>query len=134
VTYLYLAGPINGCTDDEAINWRDVVKNEIGEANCIDPMRRDFRGIEGEHYESIVLGDKDDICQSRLVLANCWQPSVGTSMEIMYAYTKGKPVIAVCPLGKPSPWITYHCYVAPTLTVATQWVWRRIREGVRGTT
>jgi nucleoside 2-deoxyribosyltransferase len=129
---IYLAGPINGCTDDEAVNWRDIVKQEVGEAGCIDPMRRDFRGQEDEQYAAIVTADKDDIQRCGLVMANCWQPSVGTSMEIMYAHEHGKPIIAVHPFSKPaSPWIRYHCYVAPNLSVAIQWALRRYREGVQ---
>ena len=81
----------------------------LGEENCLDPMRRDFRGIEGDHTEEIVLGDLADIEASDIVLANCWQVSVGTSMEIFRSHDRAKPVVAVVPPGVPvSPWLTYH--------------------------
>lgn len=105
----YLAGPIFGCTDDEAANWRDVAKARLGADNCIDPMDRDYRGREDECVDEIVDGDKYDIARSNFVLANCWTPSWGTSMEVHYAYTIKRPVIAVVqPGSKVSPWLRYH--------------------------
>ncbi len=122
---IYLCGPINGCTDDEAINWRDVAKAIWGEANCIDPMRRDYRGKEIGHVSEIVELDKLDIRESDILLANCWQPSVSTSMEIMYAYTIGVPVIAIVPEGaRVSPWLNYHAlYIVHSLVDAANFIY-----------
>lgn len=104
----YLAGPINGCTDDEAINWREVAKARLGAENCIDPMRRDYRGKEDESVDAIVQGDIFDIHDSNVVLANCWQVSWGTAMEIHYASERGIPVVAILPAGtRISPWLRY---------------------------
>jgi nucleoside 2-deoxyribosyltransferase len=109
---VYLCGPIGGCTDDEAVNWRDVVKARIGAENCLDPMRRDYRGREDEAVSEIVERDKEDIEDSDVVLANCWQPSPGTSMEILYAWEHGIPVYAILPPGaRVSPWYRYHARV-----------------------
>ena len=109
---IYLAGPINGCTDDEANNWRDIAKARLGADNCLDPMRRDFRGREDDCVDEIVWGDLDDIDESDVVLANCWQPSWGTGMEIRYAFAEGKLVIAVLPPGtRVSPWLAYHATI-----------------------
>lgn len=105
----YLCGPINGCTDDEATNWRELAKQALGAENCIDPMRRDYRGIENANVAKIVNGDLDDIDTCDIVLANCWHASWGTAMEIHYAYECCKMVIAVVPPGTSvSPWLTYH--------------------------
>lgn len=104
----YLAGPINGCTDDEAINWRDLAKSLVGAENCIDPMRRDYRGKEDESVNEIVQGDLEDINNSDVVVANCWQMSWGTAMEIHYAGEHGIPVIAILPKdARVSPWLRY---------------------------
>jgi len=106
---VYLAGPINGCTDDEANTWRDIAKSALGKENCIDPMRRDYRGREDECLDEIVILDKLDIVDSDVVLANCWQFSVGTSMEVLFASERGKSVIAVVKPGATvSPWLRFH--------------------------
>ena len=106
---IYLAGPINGCSDDEATNWRDLAKERLGAENCLDPMRRDYRGIEDENTDEIVEGDKLDILAADVVLANCWQVSWGTAMEIYYAWSQDSKVIAVVPPGaRISPWLRYH--------------------------
>jgi len=108
MAHIYLAGPINGCTDEECKNWRNYVQEEWGRA-VIDPMVRDYRGKEHQDYREIVELDKRDIRQSDLVLVNYPKPSVGTSMEIFYAWTIGKPVIVVTPHdAKISPWLRYH--------------------------
>lgn len=111
---VYLCGPINGCTDDEATSWREVAKAELGPDNCIDPMRRDYRGREDSHVTEIVEGDKNDISSCDAVLANCWHASWGTAMEIYLAHLFCKPVIAVVPPGPVSPWLRYHCALVTT--------------------
>jgi len=104
---VYLCGPINGCTDAECTDWREAVKAEF--PNAIDPMRRDYRGREDDCVVEIVELDKIDIMDCDVVLANCPKPSVGTSMEVLYAYTLGKQVACVVPDVKTaSPWLRYH--------------------------
>lgn len=113
---IYLAGPINGCSDDEANNWRDVAKAALGEENCIDPMRRDYRGREDESVNEIVHGDYADIRDSDVMLANCWQVSWGTAMEIHFAFEEGKRVLAILPPGtRVSPWLRYHATIVFSL-------------------
>ena len=104
---IYLCGPINGCTDAEANNWRSEVKKHF--ADCIDPMARDYRGKEAESYREIVDLDKRDVRNADAILVNYDKPSVGTSMEVFYAWTLGKPVIVWCRLDTViSPWLRYH--------------------------
>lgn len=109
---IYLAGPINGCTDEECNDWRAMVRREFSLKLCaksLDPMRRDYRGKEDESVNEIVQLDKLDVERCDMILAACPKPSVGTSMEIFYAWTLGKPVYAVVPDGAPvSPWLRYH--------------------------
>lgn len=104
---IYLCGPINGCNDSECKDWREYVKSIFPES--IDPMRRDYRGKELTLYKEIVELDKDDILHCDVVLANCPYPSVGTSMEIFFAWSNFIPVCAVVPdVSKVSPWLKYH--------------------------
>ena len=56
---IYLCGPINGCTDEEAGDWRDLLKSHYPQA--IDPMKRDYRGVEDVAYREIVDLDKRDV-------------------------------------------------------------------------
>ncbi len=106
---VYLAGAINGCTDEECKDWREYVKSQIGEENTLDPMRRDYRGIEMDNVDEIVEGDKVDIDNSTHMLVHYDRPSVGTSMEILYAWERKLPVIVVAPSDiRLSPWLIYH--------------------------
>jgi hypothetical protein len=109
----YLAGPINGCTDNEAINWREVAKARLGDRYCLDPMRRDYRGREDECVDEIVAGDLADIAASDVMLANCWQVSWGTAMEIFYASSVlDMLVYAVLPPdARVSPWLRHYAHV-----------------------
>lgn len=110
-TKIYLCGPINGCSDFECQVWRSEMEQMLpsNSFEFINPLRRDYRGMELEHLNEIVVLDKIDIDNSDVVLANSFKPSAGTSMEIFYAYTKGKPIVSIIPTDEPvSPWIKYH--------------------------
>ncbi len=108
---VYLAGPINGRSDDDCKTWRDYVKQKL--PLTLDPLRRDYRGRELEPgiAEQIVEEDIQDIFQSDVVLVYFDKPSVGTSMEIRIAKEEfGKKVVLVNKSDAPlSPWLTYHC-------------------------
>ena len=110
---VYLGGPINGCTDEEASGWREAVKAVLlGRGHTWrDPMDRDYRGREMEPgvAELIVGSDKRDIYACDVLLMNAPKPSYGTAMEVLYGYLKGKRVIVVHPEGTvPSPWVVAH--------------------------
>lgn len=105
---VYLCGGINGLSDSECRDWREVAK-ELLKADTLDPMRRDYRGKEDESVNEIVRGDLDDIGASSYVLVNATRPSWGTAMEIVYAYQRRKPIVAFVGDGRVSPWLRYHC-------------------------
>lgn len=111
---VYLGGPINGCTDEEAHGWRDELKPLLEAAGheWVDPMRRDYRGREMEPgiAEEIVRGDLEDIDSCDVLLMACPKPSVGTSMETFYGFKAGKRVVVVVPDDgrEPSPWLVVH--------------------------
>ena len=110
---VYLCGPINGCTDGEAKDWREAAKLALPHIEWIDPMARDYRGRELEPgvAKLIVENDKTDIDGCDLLLVNYDKPSVGTSMEILYAWDRGKVSHLVhAPNSRLSPWLLYHCH------------------------
>lgn len=127
---VYLAGGINGLSDDAAMGWRERMKELLPrEIGALDPMSRDYRGKEDENVAEIVQGDLADIDKCEAVIAYCPRPSWGTAMEIHHVATVGKtvrrvgisgdsvgigyrPVIVVVPEGIPvSPWLRHHATV-----------------------
>jgi nucleoside 2-deoxyribosyltransferase len=105
---VYLCGPINGCSDSEAMSWREWFKSRCL-FEFVDPMSRDYRGSELLLYREIVDLDKMDIKKCDAVVVMFEKPSVGTSMEILYAWSNSIPVIVIDVSGKPlSPWLVYH--------------------------
>jgi nucleoside 2-deoxyribosyltransferase len=110
MTTIYLCGPINGCTDEECKDWREAVKARWP-GETLDPMRRDYRGKETESVNEIVEFDKIDVTNSDVILVNYDKPSVGTSMEVLYAFERGKLVVVVAKEGASiSPWLRYHSH------------------------
>jgi nucleoside 2-deoxyribosyltransferase len=122
---VYLCGPINGCTDDEATGWREQAKKYLA-GETYDPMVRDYRGRELEPgiAKEIVENDKLDIQECDAILVMYEKPSVGTSMEALFAHQLGKLIVLVDRSGKPlSPWLIYHSTKAfPTLAEATAFI------------
>lgn len=108
---VYLCGPINGCNDSEAHDWREETKRLLGGTfQFLDPMRRDYRGREMEPHvvDEIVDGDKRDLDNTDILFAFCPKPSVGTSMEILYFWERAGRVVIVHPNPDPSPWLMKH--------------------------
>lgn len=66
---VYLAGAINGQSDDVAKNWRAEAGKLLPDHEMLDPMRRDYRGIEDANFGVIVDGDKRDILLCDVFLA-----------------------------------------------------------------
>ena len=105
---VYLCGPILGCSDPDCKDWRQDAKNNL--SNTLDPMVRDYRDCCLEHINEIVEEDKKDIDNSDAILVKFDYPSVGTSMEILYAWERNKLIVTVIENRniKISPWLVYH--------------------------
>lgn len=121
---IYLCGPINGRSDDDCTTWREQVKGFLGPDRCLDPMRRDYRGREAESVNEIVQLDKVDVDHSTALVVFFDRPSVGTSMEVFYAWTINTPVVVIDASDKPlSPWLVYHSTaVVSSVEEAVRWV------------
>lgn len=116
---LYLCGPIHGLSDAECNNWRKYVTAKWS-GGVIDPMRRDARGRMHEPgvAKEVVEADKADILEASAVIVYYAFPSVGTSMEILFAWEQHKPIIVVnasMQYDKDlSLWLQYHATVIVT--------------------
>lgn len=105
----YLCGGINGLNDSQCRDWREYIKSSLNEQfDFLDPMRRDYRGIEIENLDNIVNGDKKDILDSDFLITYAERPSWGTAMEVIYAWENQRIVYSICSAEKPSPWLIYH--------------------------
>jgi nucleoside 2-deoxyribosyltransferase len=106
---VYLAGPIYDC-DDTCVEWRRdaAIQLRRNKIMTLSPMNRDYRGREGNPIvrKLIVEKDKRDILMCDTIIAVCDQPSFGTAMEILFAWSLQKQILVVTRHG--SPWIHYH--------------------------
>lgn len=142
-TTIYLCGPIAGCTDDQCKDWRDhateLLTNRVtgtmlyGRRTCtvLNPMDRDYRGRCDDLFQEVVQLDKRDIRNSDCMLINWTQPSVGTSMEILYAWENNVVNVLVLPEDLPkydiSPWLLYHCTkITNDLEEAIDWIRKNV--------
>lgn len=94
---VYLAGPIEGCSDDEILLWRKAAKNsfEYG-IKSISPVR-----IDSLRSSAIITQNFYDVGECDVILAylpKCISDrrcSYGTICEIAWAHAKQKPVVIV---------------------------------------
>lgn len=132
---VYLAGGINGLNDSDAYDWRNLAKELLPrEIGVVDPMARDYRGVEDQNVKAIVDGDLADIESCQAIIAYCPRPSWGTAMELCWNYYNraitefvppyvgemgeqygGKPAVvgyrrcvAIVPHARVSPWLRHH--------------------------
>lgn len=114
MTTVYLAGPINGCSDEQANMWRGRARAWLEQygVDVLDPMRRDYRGVDldSDNPRLIVESDLADIQACDAVLVNCDRSSWGTAMEVRAAYTEfHKPVVGfMVDPRTASPWLQQH--------------------------
>ena len=106
---VYLAGPMEDCSEDHMTGWRTLTANalKLSDINTLDPTRRvSFHDQLGENLQDltktmntckrIFKQDLQDIAESKVVLADVRRSSgrgTGTSMELMFAHTKNKIII-----------------------------------------
>lgn len=107
---VYLAGPIFGTSDNQANAWRQTVRDALSGRGFtfVDPMVRDYRGSEDANPRAIVDADLADIASCDVVFAFCWQPSVGTAMELRAAFAEMHTTTIVVAASPVSPWLRAH--------------------------
>ena len=107
MTSVYLAGPIDACSQNEVHTWRNTLKNNYPDIKWLDPSVRCY---PLEEWDRLVEDDLADIRNADAILAYVWKPSAGTAMELVYGHCiLYIPVIVVVPdLAACGPWIRYH--------------------------
>ena len=107
--YVYLAGPMEDCSEEHMKDWRHRAEIQLSMAGIevLDPTRRvqfheDMRILADRNVPDqsvcrrIFKLDMQDIASSSVVLADCRKDSgrgTGTSMELMFAHMKNKIII-----------------------------------------
>ena len=128
---VYLAGPIDGCTHEEMTEWREEAKEYLFPIHCFNPCNRHFdmsRGNNDSISKQVVTLDKAEIAASDALLVWYNQPAAGskmtgTTMEIIYAFERGKLVVLVSHEPIISSWIDYHTHIkCNTLKQGSQFI------------
>lgn len=116
---VYLAGPIAGCTYGEAVDWRALAQYQLRErgVEALSPMRAKLalsdpgyvKQISSTFHEYKHLGpfytakgimtrDHTDVLRADALLVNLLgthKPSLGTVIELAWAYAYRKPAVVV---------------------------------------
>lgn len=108
---IYLAGPISGCSYGECTDWRDFVTGQLEPdgIQCLSPLRgkeylRSEKVIDGSYPQQVLSCDRGimtrdyfDCTRADAVLFNLLgatqKVSIGTMMELAWAYQKQIPAI-----------------------------------------
>ncbi len=96
---VYLAGPMEHVSKEDAMGWRDKAEFILYHADVktLNPCRR-IHNFEQRYMKRIFELDLRDIQESDIVLVNLDKPEVakhGTAIEVFYAsYVLRKPVVA----------------------------------------
>lgn len=86
---VHLAGPLSGCNERQRRLWRDEFKKYCPDFGTIDPSEW------GDEWD--FSRDLRAVAACDVVVANMWKESIGTTLEIMHARSRGKPVVLVDP-------------------------------------
>jgi nucleoside 2-deoxyribosyltransferase len=108
---IYLAGPITGLTYEESVTWRKQVSDVLTPLGiqCFCPMRTKDALSGPTHLQtllraprSIQVRDHNDCIHADCLLVNflgAKRVSIGTVMEIAWAYTRQIPVVCLMEPG-----------------------------------
>lgn len=107
---IYLCGGLSGHTKAEFTVWRNIATRLLLPHKTIFPKIYDMPVDNPKLMAAkIVHEDKSDIVRSDLVLMLYDRPSVGSSMEVLFAWEQRVPVHVVNISGQVlSPWLLYH--------------------------
>lgn len=100
--FVYLAGPIEGCSNHEINQWRQKCNLAFEDYIVgVNPYRAERESDDPESRKRIIMKNYMDTKNSDLVFAylpkeiNARRPSYGTTFEIAWGYSMQKPVVVV---------------------------------------
>jgi nucleoside 2-deoxyribosyltransferase len=118
---VYLAGPIGHCSFEEATAWRNIAKQTLAKSGiaAYSPMRsKEFLDAlpvmpsKPNVYDhplatskGIMARDHNDCVRADALLVNflgVTRPSIGTAMELAWAYDRHIPVVVVAEPDNPN--------------------------------
>jgi hypothetical protein len=119
---IYLSGPMNGKTKEEATGWRNrfkkILEKKIDDNKSVsfvehfDPCDRWYESLEEIDRDSktIVAIDKLEYRNADVLVVNCLEKGWGTPMEMFDAYEHyDKIVLSLVKEGEfPSIWVKEH--------------------------
>lgn len=111
---IFLSGPIRGIDRKDALSWRlKAIKLLSGTFNVVHALRDREIKENFPDYRAAIIRDKNDILGSDLILVNDSFKNasmIGTSMEVMYAFLKDKPIIVFGNAHDKDYWLNYHIH------------------------
>jgi nucleoside 2-deoxyribosyltransferase len=113
---VYLAGPITGCSYEGCTDWRDRFEDELNNnaVQTLSPMRgktylkglgdiaHDYPGHVMSCQHGIMVRDHFDTTRATLLVVNLLgaeKVSIGTVMEMSWAWDNGIPVVCMMEEG-----------------------------------
>lgn len=112
---IFLAGPIRGLSRDQSLGWRKMAVGLLGD---IFVVTHALRGREEKETlpdpRLVVARDKSDIEKSAIILVNDTFHSasmIGTAMEILYAFERGKIIIIFGNGHREDYWLNTHSHI-----------------------
>lgn len=128
--YVYLAGPIAGLSYGAATDWRGLVSSDLNsdKVECLSPMRgkaflKETQVLSAGGYQHNAMStdkginrrDFFDCTRADCVLINflgAQKVSIGTVMEVAWAFQARKPVVCVMEPGN----VHEHCMINDCIT------------------
>lgn len=111
---IFLIGPMRGVDRKEALSWRLKATKILSD---MFDVTHALRGREAKEkfsdFRAAIIRDKNDILKSDLILMNDSFDNasmIGTSMEVMYAFLKDKPIIVFGNVHDKDYWLNYHIH------------------------
>jgi ATP cone domain len=86
---VHLSGPLSGCNPQQRRLWRDEFKRLCPDMQTIDPSEWADEWDFSRDLRAVAACD--------VVVANMWKESIGTTIEIMQARARGRPVVLIDP-------------------------------------
>ena len=112
---VFLSGPMKGIPRQEGIEWRIKAQKLLGEKF---KTLHAYRGREKKETfpdpRGAIIRDKNDIRKADIVLVNDTfkhASMIGTSMEVLYAYSLEKIIIVFGEAHKGDYWLDYHSHI-----------------------